>query len=93
MRGNQSGQMAINMGIVHSGEMILPRDLIDFVRGRAANSNQAPASSGGGGDQNFHFHGPASPAQMKRWFQDNHQNVGAAVRQFVRQGGNTAAFR
>ena len=50
------------MGIVHPGEMILPRDLADSVRGRAANSNQAPAPSGDGGSFTINLNGAVSPS-------------------------------
>lgn len=93
MRGNQSGQSAIDMDIVQPGEMILSQDLADTVRDWAANSNQAPTSSGDGGSFTINLNGAVSPSELKRWLQANYQAVGAGVRNFVRQGGNTTQFK
>lgn len=67
IRGSQSGQLAIDMDIVHPGEMILSRDLEDTVRRRAANSNQAPSpSNGDGGSITINLNGAVSPSELKR---------------------------
>ena len=80
--------------------MIIPANMAQGMRsmiGAVANGN-APAAandSASGGDVHVHLHGAViqNPSQLKQFFKDNHQAVGAGVRQFVRQGGNTAAFR
>jgi hypothetical protein len=68
--------------IIHPREMVLPADLADQVRG-----------GGAGGGHTFVFNGPTNKAELKKWFVDNHHAVGAGVRHFVRQGGNTSPNR
>lgn len=67
------------IGVVHPREMILPQELADQVR----------KGAGGGGGGGLHLHGQiiTSPREIERWFKQNRKGVGAAAKDYVRQGG------
>ena len=88
------------LAVVHQGEMIIPSALAGGMRGLfQAVSNDNGGVGGGlgnGGDKiELHLHGDIihNPAQLRQWFEANSQAVGAGVRHYVRQGGNTSAAR
>lgn len=70
------------MGIVHPGEMILPRQLADTVRNGAANQN----TPGGGGGLNVTINAMDSQS-VRRLFMDNKGHLAEAVRKYARDGG------
>jgi hypothetical protein len=101
--GAEGGWWEVQPGLsmLHAKEMVLPAWAAEPLRnmlagGHAANFN-APAASNDrqGGDVHLHLHGEIihNPGQLRRWFEANHHAVGAGVRQFVRQGGNTSRNR
>lgn len=88
------------LAVVHSNEMIIPASLAGGMRAlftAVSNDNARVAAndSGGGGDVHLHLHGQLihNPRQLEQWFEKNRHAVGAGVRAFVRQGGNTSPYR
>jgi hypothetical protein len=88
------------LAVVHAGEMIIPSAIATPMRAgltNAANNNHPGSSMGGGGGDtyNLSFHStmPPRPGEMVRFMEEHHRAVGAGVRKFVRQGGNTASTR
>jgi hypothetical protein len=67
---------------LHQKEMVLPAEHAEVIRGLAGKGSA-------GGDSHIHFHGAMiqSPAQMKKWFEQNKSAVGSAIKRYAHENG------